>query len=155
MSANRTPDAPEGDAWVVSQAYEGPNRRRRAAWFTRKARLDDAGAAVAPDAESTDTMLRRVSVWGGLAQAARDQRAAFVATLEALAEKGMRGEHAVWPDIVAAAARYVRAVGASGQIDEPLLNDALRAAHRARAEDGAATPQPDVVARLDKAARRT
>jgi hypothetical protein len=150
MSADHKSEA----SWVVSQAYEGPNRRHRAAWFTRKGRLDDAGVAVPADAESTDTMLRRVSVWGGLAQAARDRRAAFVATLEALAEKGMRGDHAVWPDIVAAAARYVRAVGASGRIDEPLLNDALRAAQRAHAEDDVAAPQPDVLARLEKAARR-
>jgi hypothetical protein len=47
----------------------------------------------------------------------------------------------------------VRAVGAAGAIDEPLLNDALRAAQLARAENGHADPQDEMVQRLDDAAR--
>jgi hypothetical protein len=138
---------------VVSPAYQGPNRRRRAAWFSRKERLDDASVAVAAEGEATETLLRRVSLWGDLASAARDRRAEFVATLEALAEKGRKAGQPVWPDIVAAVARYVRAVGATGPLDERLLNDALLAAQRARAESDQAAPASDVLRRLDRAAR--
>lgn len=145
---------PEG-AWVVTHAYEGPNRRHRAKWFaSKKARLDDAGPTeVAVDAESTETLLRRVSLWGGMGQAARDQRARFLATLEALADKGRRSGNPIWPDIVEAAARYVRAVGATGKIDEPLLNDALHAAQAAHVDSDCASPQPEVMERLLKASR--
>jgi urease accessory protein UreF len=148
-----SPCPPTEASEVVSPAYQGPNRRHRAAWFSRKERLDDAQAAVAADAESTETLLRRVSLWGGLASAARDRRAEFVATLEALAAKGREGGQPVWPDVVAAVARYVRAVGATGAIDERLLNDALLAAQRARAENDQATPPNEVLRRLDSAAR--
>lgn len=147
-------DAAAPEARVVTHAYEGPNRRVRAKWFEkRKARLDDAGFAVTGEGESTETLLRRVSLWGGLASATRDQRAKFVGTLEALAAKGRRDAHPIWPDIVAAAARYVRAVGAEGRIDEPLLTDALHAAQTAHAESNCAQPQPDVLARLQSASR--
>jgi hypothetical protein len=141
--------------WVVSQDYEGPNRRRRGKLFVRKTRLDDVGVDADIGAESTATLLRRVSLWGNLADAAREQRARFVAMLEALAEKGRRDQRAVWPDIVEAAARYVRAVGASGRIDDPLLNDALQAAQRAHFEGAEAEPTAQVVKRLETAARQS
>jgi hypothetical protein len=157
MSSRNTqpvsPDPKTADAWVVSHAYEGPNRRRRGKLFARKVRLDDADANPGADGESTATLLRRVSLWGNLGDAARDQRARFVATLEALADKGRRDQRAIWPDIVEAAARYVRAVGAFGHIDDPMLNDALKAAQRAHFEDGCAEPQAEVVKRLETAAR--
>ena len=141
-------------AGVVTHAYEGPNRRLRDKWLaSRKARLDDAAVAAGAEGESTETLLRRVSLWGGLSQATRDQRAKFVATLETLAAKGRRDSHPIWPDIVTAVARYVRAVGAVGRIDEPLLNDALHAAQTAHAESDCAEPQPDVLARLQTASR--
>ena len=148
-------DDQDGSAWVVTHAYEGPNRRLRAKWFaSKKARLDDAGLPeVAADAESTETLLRRVSLWGGMGQAARDQRARFLATLEALADKGRRGGNPIWPDIVEAAARYVRAVGATGKIDEPLLNDALHAAQAAHVDSECAVPQTEVMERLLSASR--
>lgn len=139
--------------WVVSRAYEGPNRRQRSKLFARKVRLDDAHAVADADAESTATLLRRVTLWGNLQAAARDQRAAFVVTLEALAAKGRRDRHPIWPDIVEAAARYVRAVGAAGPIDDPLLNDALSAAQRAHFEAAAAEPQPAMLDRLSEASR--
>ncbi len=155
--AQHVPDADTSpdSAKVVTHTYEGPNRRLRAKWLEpRKVRLDDASVATGgAEAESTETLLRRVSLWGGLGQATRDQRARFVATLETLAAKGRRDTHPIWPDIVAAAARYVRAVGATGKIDEPLLNDALHAAQTAHAENGCAEPQPEVLARLQSAAR--
>ena len=158
QSHSAAPPAPAADAdgaWVVTHAYEGPNRRQRAKWFaSRKVRLDDAGPTeVAAAAESTETLLRRVSLWGGMGQAARDQRAKFLATLEALAAKGRRDGQPIWSEIVAAAARYVRAVGATGKIDEPLLNDALHAAQTAHAENGYAEPRPEVMDRLRAAAR--
>lgn len=147
-------DASPEAAKVVTHAYEGPNRRVRAKWLEpRRVRLDDAGVVANGDGESTETLLRRVSLWGGLGQATRDQRAKFVATLEALAAKGRRDSRPIWPDIVAAAARYVRAVGATGRIDEPLLNDALHAAQAAHADSDCAQPQPQVIARLQSAAR--
>ena len=148
-------DDDHGSAWVITHAYEGPNRRLRAKWFaSKKARLDDAGPTqVAADAESTETLLRRVSLWGGMGQAARDQRAKFLATLEALADKGRQGNNPIWPEIVQAAARYVRAVGATGKIDEPLLNDALHAAQTAHVDSACAVPQPDVMERLNTASR--
>ncbi len=150
LDADASPEAVK----VVTHAYEGPNRRVRAKWLEpRKVRLDDAGVVAATEGESTETLLRRVSLWGGLGQATRDQRAKFVATLEALAAKGRRDSHPIWPDIVAAAARYVRAVGAVGRIDEPLLNDALHAAQAAHAESVCAQPQPQVIERLRTAAR--
>lgn len=153
VRAERKIEAP-ADAWVVTHGYEGPTRRRRNAWFGRKQRLDDADVrALGAEAESTATLLRRVSLWGGLANAARDKRAAFVVNLEALAAKGRRDRMPIWPDIVAAAARYVRAVGALGRIDDPLLNDALHAAQRAHAESHVAEPQPAVLDRLEAAAR--
>jgi hypothetical protein len=137
----------------VSHPYEGPDRRRHGKLFARKARLDDAHAAVSADGESTATLLRRVSLWGSLQTAHRDQRATFVAMLEALAEKGRSDHMRIWPDIVAAAARYLRAVGADGHVDDPLLNDALHAAQRAHFENGLAEPQEQVVERLESAAR--
>ena len=151
QDADASPEA----AKVVTHAYEGPNRRHRAKWLEpRKRRLADASAtASSADAESAETLLRRVSLWGGLGQATRDQRAKFVATLETLADKGRSDVHPIWPDIVAAAARYLRAVGAAGRIDEPLLNDALHAAQTAHAENGCAEPRPEVLARLQSAAR--
>lgn len=152
MSPRRKPHEAESDPWVVSQEYEGPNRRHRAAWFAKKHRLDDVHAEVEADAESTETLLRRVSVWGGLANAARDQRAVFLATLEALAAKGKRDRHPMWPEVVAACARYVRSVGAEGKIDEPLLNDALRAAQRANVEQAQARPETELIERLERAA---
>ncbi|MDX2234139.1 MAG: hypothetical protein NW200_06545 [Hyphomonadaceae bacterium] len=153
MPAHPNRAAPESE-WVVTHGYEGPTRRRKKLWFGRKVRLADADVShISAEGESTATLLRRVSLWGGLANAARDQRAAFLATLEALAEKGRRDHMPIWPDIVAAAARYVRAVGAQGRIDDPLLNDALQAAQRAHAESHQAEPQKAVVDRLDLAAR--
>jgi hypothetical protein len=145
---------PTDPSWVVSHDYEGPNRRQRAAWFKPKARLDDVAGDCGADSESADTLLRRVSLFGALAGAAREKRAQFVCMLETLVEKGRAGGHVVWPDIVAACARYVRAVGADGTLDDPLVNEALLAAQRAHAENGHG-PAPDhVIARLDAAARR-
>jgi hypothetical protein len=153
VSTDPSSTDPARDAWVVSRAYEGPNRRVRKAWFARRERLDDAGVTVDAQAESTATLLRRVSLWGRIG-AQRDQRAAFVVTLEALAAKG-RAEHSpVWPTLVEAVARYLRAAGAAGPVDERLVDDALHAAQRAHAEEGAAEPQTALIHRLDAATRR-
>lgn len=144
--------APEG--WVVSPAYEGQNRRKRGRWFSfQNARLDDAGVAVDSEAEATETLLRRVSLWTGLGSADRDQRARYVATLETLARKGRREGHRHWPEIIEASARYVRSAGAKGEIDEPLLADAVMAASRARYEGGDPSPARRFVARLLDACR--
>jgi predicted nucleic acid-binding protein len=145
-------DQPE--SWVVSHAYEGPNRRRRASWFSRrKVRLDDAAQASDPELEPTETLLRRVSLWTGLDRADRDQRAQYVATLEGLARKGRREGHRHWPEIIEASARYVRAAGASGEIDAPLLADAIHAASRAHYENGDAGAGRGFVKRLLDACR--
>ncbi len=159
MSAQSGPlDAtvpPEGEEnWVVSRQYEGPNRRFRMSWFTRrKVRLDDAAVPESADAEPLETLLRRVSVWTGIAGASRDHRARYVHTLEALAKKGRREGHRHWPEIIEASARYVRAAGAEGAIDEPLLMDAILAANRAHYENGQARPPQGLVTRLINACR--
>lgn len=148
------PDPAASPSWVVSQEYEGPNRRKRGRWFSfQNARLDDAGVAVDPDGEATETLLRRVSVWTGLAAADRDQRARYVATLEALARKGRREGHRHWPEIIEASARYVRAAGATGKIDEPLLSDAVLAANRAHYENADTVRSRGFVSRLLDACR--
>jgi hypothetical protein len=148
---------PEGDeSWVVSRQYEGPNRRFRMSWFTRrKVRLDDAPAPEQADNEALETLLRRVSLWTGVASANRDHRARYVHTLEALARKGRRDGHRHWPEIIEASARYVRSAGAEGPIDEPLLMDAILAANRAHYENGQAKPVQGLVTRLINACRGT
>jgi len=159
VSANPRPVDPHEPAavdenWVVSPAYEGENRRRRGRWFSfQNARLDDAGARADADAQPTETLLRRISLWTGLAQADRDQRATYVATLEALARKGRREGHRHWPDIIEASARYVRSAGATGEIDEPLLTDAILAANRAHYENGDGSRSQRFVQRLLNACR--
>lgn len=146
--------AAQPESWVVSPAYEGQNRRKRGRWFSfQNARLDDAGVAVPPDSEATETLLRRVSLWTGLGSADRDQRARYVATLEELARKGRRDGQRHWPEIIEASARYVRAAGAKGEIDEPLLADAVMAANRAHYEGGDPSPARRFVARLLDACR--
>lgn len=154
-NANPKPADIAPESWVVSPGYEGENRRRRGRWFSfQNARLDDAGAKVDPDAQPTETLLRRVSLWTGVANADRDGRAQYVATLEALAAKGRREGHRHWPDIIDASARYVRSAGAEGPIDEPLLNDAVLAANRAHYENTLARPAQGLVQRLLEACRR-
>jgi hypothetical protein len=147
--------SPESDeSWVVSRQYEGPNRRSRMAWFKRrKDRLDDVPVPEHADTEPLETLLRRVSVWTGVARADRDHRARYVHTLEALARKGRREGQRHWPEIIEASARYVRSAGADGPIDEPLLMDAILAANRAHYENGQAKPQQGLVTRLINACR--
>jgi len=148
------PAETNSESWVVSPAYEGQNRRRRRRWFSlRAARLDDAGAEVDVDAQATETLLRRLSVWTGISAADRDGRAEYVATLEALARKGRREGQRHWPDIIDASARYVRSAGAQGPIDEPLLTDAVLAANRAHYENALARPAQRLIQRLLNACR--
>ena len=140
--------------WVISHAYEGPDRRQRSKMFLpKKARLDDARVEPNIEAESMDTTLRRLSLWGNLTAAARDQRAKLLANIEALSARARAENQKVWPDILDAVARYLRAVGANGKIDEPLLNDALHAAHVAHVEGDSTGAQAAVISRLDAAAR--
>jgi hypothetical protein len=159
MMANANPNPLEtieegGQNWVVSPAYEGQNRRRRGRWFSfQNARLDDAGAKADADAQPTETLLRRVSLWTGISSADRDQRAQYVATLEALAQKGRREGCRHWPDIIDASAKYVRSAGAEGPIDEPLLSDAVLAANRAHYENTLPRPAQGLVQRLLNACR--
>lgn len=135
--------------WVVSQDYEGPNRRRRAPLFSRpKVRLDDAGFGPQNASESMDTTLRRLSLWRGLSGADRDQRAKFIATIEALMQRGRNEGQRAWPDILEAVAAYLRAVGARGKVDEPLIEEALHAAHFAHAEGDLASDVSPIIARL-------
>lgn len=143
-----------GESWVVSPAYEGENRRHRGRWFSfQNARLDDAGMSADADSQPTETLLRRLSLWTGLASADRDQRAKYLATLEALSKKGRREGHRHWLDIIDASARYVRSAGAGGKIDEPLLTDAILAANRAHYENGDPTPAQRFTQRLLNACR--
>ncbi|GEM_PF-5792171 len=152
--ANANPKSGEDANWVVSPAYEGENRRHRGRWFSfQNARLDDAGVKADADAQPTETLLRRVSLWTGISGADRNQRAQYVATLEALAVKGRREGHRHWPDIIDASAKYVRSAGAEGPIDEPLLTDAVLAANRAHYENTLARPAQGLVQRLLNACR--
>lgn len=156
-NANPKAAAPADEAgqnWVVSPAYEGENRRRRGRWFSfQNARLDDAGVKADAESQPTETLLRRVSLWTNVSRADRDQRAQYVATLEALAQKGRREGHRHWPDIIDASAKYVRSAGAEGPIDEPLLTDAVLAANRAHYENSLARPAQGLVQRLLNACR--
>lgn len=134
--------------WVESQAYVGPERRRRNPWLGRQVRrLADSRIVEKQDHAAADqspfaTQIRQVRLSAfGIERSDLERRAQFLVDVQRAARAADRARMPHASDALNSLARYLSAVGANGRLDEELIERHLEIA------DG---PAVDAVGQVDR-----
>lgn len=134
--------------WVETRDYVGPERRRHNPWLSQRSRrladskvIEKQSHAVV-DETPFATQIRQVRLSAfGIDRGDRERRAQFLVDVRRAARAADRQQLPYASGALQSLARYVAAVGASGKLDEALIEWHLQIA------DG---PQVDAVGQVDR-----
>jgi hypothetical protein len=141
--------------WVESAGYIGPDRRHKRTWLNRSVRrLDDEAVSAQPDKAQIDnssfeTRLRQLRFAAfKLDTSDRARRAQFLADVKSAVRAAERARRMHSAAAMESLARYLAARGATGALDQAIIDKHLDVSDFAAAEAGAWMP------RLQKAVDR-
>jgi hypothetical protein len=144
-----------GEEWIESAAYVGPCRRRRHKWMSPVRRLADGATygkqeKALVDASSFATQMRQLRHGAfGFERADRDRRAQYLADVRRTVKAAERSRQMHAVAAIESLARYLAACGATGRIDEALIERHLTIAEGSPVD--AATALARVTRAVDQA----